>query len=91
MHTHTLSRRSSADSLRRAHCRRPRRQAAVAVIGQCFDIEVARQAGGWLIRIPEIGAVTHSLRRSDVEFVARECITVRTGIPLGYITVRTRD
>lgn len=91
MHTHTLSRRTSVDSLRRPRCRGPRRPVAVAVIGQCFAIEVERQAGGWLIRVPEIGAVTHSRRRSDVELAARECITARTGIPLGYIVVRVRD
>ncbi len=91
MHTHTLSRRSSAPSLRRPNTRRPRRRAAFSVMGQWFDIDVARQSSGWLIRIPEIDAVTHSSRRDEVEFAARECIAVRTGIPMGYIAVRLRD
>ncbi len=91
MHTHTLSRHSSAPSLRRPNTRRPRRRTAVPVMGQWFDIDVARQAGGWLIRIPEIDAVTYSSRRDEVEFAARECIAGRTGIPLGYIAVRIRD
>ncbi|MGF2944434.1 long chain fatty acid-CoA synthetase [Mycobacterium sp. Lab-001] len=91
MHTHTLSRRSSADSLRRPNSRRPRRRVAVPVLGQWFDIDVERRAGGWLIRIPEIDAVTYSSRRAEVEFAARECIAERTGIPMGYIVVRIRD
>lgn len=91
MQTNTLSRRSSADHLRRSSCRRPRRRVAVPVIGQSFDIHVERQAGGWLIRIPEIGAVTHANRRTEVDLAARECIAARTGIPMGYVLVRISD
>jgi hypothetical protein len=91
MHTHTLSRRSSADSLRRPTRRRTRRRVATPVIGQWFEIDVVLQAGGWQIRIPEIGAVTHANRRTDVEIAARECIAARTGIPMGYIVLRIRD
>ncbi|HWF68636.1 MAG TPA: long chain fatty acid-CoA synthetase [Mycobacterium sp.] len=56
-------------------------------VGQCFDIEVTRKTNRWLIRIPEIGGVTHASRRSTVEVAARECIATRTGIPIGYIAV----
>jgi hypothetical protein len=56
-------------------------------VGQCFDIEVVRDTGGWLIRIPEIGGVARARRRATVELVARECVAARTGIPLGYISV----
>jgi len=56
-------------------------------VGQCFDIEVTREADGWLIRIPEIGGVTRVGRRAIVELAARECIATRTGIPIGYIAV----
>lgn len=55
--------------------------------GQCFDIEIQREADGWLIRIPEIGGVTYARRRVAIEVAARECIAARTGIPIGYIGV----
>ena len=32
--------------------------------GQCFGIEIEREADGWLIRIPEIGGVTYARRRA---------------------------
>ena len=55
--------------------------------GQCFEIEIQREIDGWLVRIPEIGAETHARRRAAIEVAARECIAVRTGIPIGYIGV----
>lgn len=60
-------------------------------VGQCFDIEVSREVNGWLIRIPEIDAVTHATRRATVELAARECIATRTGIPIGYVAILVRD
>jgi hypothetical protein len=71
---------------RRSTVRAPR-----VTFGQCFDVEIARDAGGWQIRIPEIGAVTHARRRDAIEGAARECIAVRTGIPIGYIGVITTE
>ncbi len=62
-----------------------------SAVGQSFDIEISRAVDGWLIRIPEIGAVTHASRRAAVEIAARECIAVRTGIPIGYVAVAVRD
>lgn len=59
----------------------------VPTIGQCFDIEITRESDGWLIRIPEIGAVARARRRARVELVARECIAARTGIPIGYVAI----
>ena len=56
-------------------------------VGQCFDIEVTRDADGWMIRIPELGRVTRATRRAAVELAARECIATRTGIPIGYVAV----
>jgi hypothetical protein len=56
-------------------------------VGQCFDIEVARDADGWTIRIPEIGRITRAVRRAAVELAARECIATWTGIPIGYVAV----
>ena len=56
-------------------------------VGQCFDIEITRETDGWLIRVPEIGAVARAGRRSTIELVARECIATRTGIPIGYVSV----
>ena len=56
-------------------------------VGQCFDIEVTRDADGWKIAIPEIGRTTRTLRRAAVELTARECIAQWTGIPIGYVAV----
>jgi hypothetical protein len=57
-------------------------------VGQCFDIEVTRDADGWMIKIPEIGRTTRTGRRAAVEVAARECIAMWTGIPIGYVAVR---
>ncbi len=56
-------------------------------VGQCFDIEVTRDADGWMIQIPEIGQTTRASRRAAVEVAARECIAMWTGIPIGYVAV----
>ncbi|MGC1738393.1 long chain fatty acid-CoA synthetase Faa4p [Mycobacterium sp.] len=57
------------------------------MIGQYFDIEISRDADGWMIRIPEIGGAARTGRRAAVEMAARECIAARTGIPIGYVAV----
>ncbi len=56
-------------------------------VGQCFDIEVARDADGWTVRIPEIDGLVRVGRRAAVELAARQCIATRTGIPIGYVAV----
>lgn len=56
-------------------------------VGQCFEIDITRELDGWLVEIPEIGAVTRTRRRATVELAARECIADRTGIPIGYVAV----
>jgi hypothetical protein len=56
-------------------------------IGQSFDIEITREAGGWVIRIPEIGGFTRASHRAAVELAAREYIATRTGIPIGYVAI----
>jgi hypothetical protein len=76
-------------TLRRAQplrsSRTPRK--SLPTIGQCFDIEVTREATGWLIRIPEIGGATRARHRATVELAAREYIATRTGIPIGYVAI----
>jgi hypothetical protein len=61
------------------------------VAGQCFEIEIHQDVSRWLVGIPEINAATEAATRADVERAARDCIAVRTGIPLGYISVWVRD
>ena len=56
-------------------------------VGQCFDIEITRDADGWMIRIPELRRFTRAGRRAAVELAARECIATWTGIPIGYVAV----
>ena len=82
---------------RSLHSRRQRRIRTVyggnravtgPIAGQSFDIEVTRDGGWWIIRIPEIDGLARVSRRAQVELMARECIAAHTGIPLGYITVR---
>ncbi|OBJ15511.1 long chain fatty acid-CoA synthetase Faa4p [Mycobacterium sp. 1165196.3] len=57
------------------------------MVGQCFDIEITRDADGWMIRIPEIGRATRASSRATVELAARESIATWTGIPIGYVAV----
>ncbi len=71
--------------------RRPVPRAHFSTVGQCFDIEVSRDASGWVVRVPELDAVTYAQRRAEVAVAARECIATRTGIPIGYIAVVVRD
>ncbi len=66
-------------------------RAHFSTVGQCFDIEVSRDASGWVVRVPELDAVTYARRRTEVAVAARECIAARTGIPIGYIAVVVRD
>ena len=74
-------------SLRSGGTQRVAHRAKVPTIGQCFDIEVTRDRGGWMIRIPEIGGITRAFRRAAVELAARDFIATRTGIPIGYVAV----
>lgn len=78
--------------LRRQGSRGVRRQRVVPrvkcpMVGQCFDIEVTRDADGWAITVPEIGRSTRTTSRAAVELAARECIATWTGIPIGYVAV----
>ena len=76
-----------AQSLRRSRTQHLARRVNFPAVGQSFDIEVARATDGWLIRIPEIGAIARASRRATVELAARECIATRTGIPIGCILI----
>lgn len=75
------------NALRRTRTRRATPRVNCPTVGQCFDIEVARDAGGWMIRIPEIGGLVRVGRRAEVDVAARQCIANRTGIPIGYVSV----
>ena len=59
--------------------------------GQCFEIVLRTASGRWLIEVPEINESTEATTRASVESAARECIAAATGIPIGYISVWTRD
>ena len=80
----TLLRRQSLRSARR---QRVAPRVKCPMVGQCFDIEVTRDADGWMIRIPEIGRATRAIDRVTVELAARDCIATWTGIPIGYVAV----
>ncbi len=75
------------NALRRSRTRRVAQRVNCPTVGQCFDIEVARDADGWMIRIPEVGGLVRVARRSEAELAARRCIAARTGIPIGYVAV----
>lgn len=76
-------------TLRRPHSLRRGRTHRVncITVGQCFDIDIIREADGWTIRIPEIDGVARAGQRAAVELAARKCIAARTGIPIGYVAV----
>lgn len=76
-----------AQSLRSSRRQRFAPRVNCPTVGQCFDIEISREIGGWSIRIPEIAATTHARRRATVELEARECIAAKTGIPIGYVAI----
>jgi hypothetical protein len=73
--------------LRSARPHRAAHRVKCPMVGQCFDIEVTRDADGFMIRIPEIGKVARTSRRGAVELAARGCIATWTGIPIGYVAV----
>ena len=55
----------------------------------CFDIDITRDGGWWMIRIPEIDGLTKVRHRGDAEMAAREHIAVTIGRPIAEVTVRT--
>ncbi len=75
------------NALRRSRTRRVSQRVNCPTVGQCFDIEVTRDADGWTIRIPEIDGLVRVGRRAEAELAARRCIAARTGIPIGYVAV----
>ena len=54
------------------------------MIGQSFDIEISRDADGWMIRIPEIGGTTRTSRRAAVELAA----SIAANGPLALIATK---
>ena len=91
MTSQTITRRVPASSFGDRRKRTIRPSVQRLTIGQSYDVDISREDGRWLIRIPEIDATTHAMRRTAVGAAARECIATRTGIPIGYIAVRVRD
>jgi hypothetical protein len=75
----------------RSHRTLPPHRVLRPVAGQCFEIEIRQDGNRFIIGIPEIDRVTWAHTRSGVELAARECIAAHTGIPLGYISVWSRD
>jgi hypothetical protein len=75
------------NALRRNRTRRITHPVKCPTLGQSFDIEVARHADGWMVRIPEIGGLVRVGSRAAAELSARRYIASRTGIPIGYVTV----
>lgn len=68
-----------------------RHRALRPMAGQLFEATIARDVTGWTVEIAELGAEVHVTRRSEAESAARECIAVRTGIPIGFVAVWIRD
>jgi hypothetical protein len=91
MPSQTITRRVPASSFGDRRRRTTRPYVTRMSIGQSYDIDISRENDRWVIRIPEISAITHASRRTAVGAAARECIATRTGIPIGYIAVRVRD
>lgn len=87
MPTRYRTRHTSARLHRAARVHRVLRPQA----GQCFEIVLTPGTGRWTIQVPEIGETTEATSRAAVELAARECIAGATGIPIGYISVWTRD
>ena len=75
----------------RSHRALPPHRLLRPIAGQCFEIEIRHDGNRCIIGIPEIDGVTEAHTRAGVELAARECIAARTGIPLGYISVWSRD
>lgn len=59
--------------------------------GQAFEMVVTRDATGWVVTIPELGAVTRDASRADAEAAARHMISRLTGIPHAFIALWSRD
>lgn len=91
MPSQTITKRIPASSFGDRRRRTVRPYVPALTIGQSYDIDISHEDDRWVIRIPEISAVTHACRRTAVGSAARECIAARTGIPIGYIAVRVRD
>jgi hypothetical protein len=78
-----------ASVLTRTRSVRPRTLRPMA--GQLFEATVSRDVTGWTVAIPELDAEVHVVHRIEAESAARECIAVRTGIPINFVAVWVRD
>lgn len=68
-----------------------RHRALRPMSGQLFEVTVSRHATGWTVTVPELDADVTVGRRCEAEAAARECIAVRTGIPINFVAVWVRD
>ena len=75
----------------RYRTRTVRRRTLAPTTGQLFEIRVTRSESRWTVTVPELDAEVHVTRRAEAESAARECIAVRTGIPIGFVAVWVRD
>jgi hypothetical protein len=91
MPSQTIAKRIPASSFCGSRRRTVRPYVTHVMIGQSYEIDLSHEDGRWVIRIPEIGAQTHAIRRTAVGVAARKCIAAHTGIPIGYIAVRVSD
>ena len=57
------------------------------MIGQSFEIEVARETSGWLIGSPRSAGFTRVQPQGHGRLAAQEYIATRTGIPIGYVAI----
>ncbi|TFV59420.1 long chain fatty acid-CoA synthetase Faa4p [Mycobacterium sp. PS03-16] len=59
--------------------------------GQAFEMVITRDATGWVVSVPELGAVTRDPSRADAEATARDLISHLTGIPHAFVALWSRD
>jgi hypothetical protein len=53
-----------------------------------FEYSVTRDAGWWMIAIPELDGLTQARFPGEIELMAREYIAVSTGTSIDAIDVR---
>ena len=56
-----------------------------------YDVITTRSADGWVVSIPQLGAVTRASGAERVASVARDYIAAARGLPLDEISVIVRS
>jgi hypothetical protein len=54
---------------------------------QIYEVTVTREGRWWLVRIPELNAVTQARRIPEAEFMARDLIALTLDVPIEEIAV----